>query len=73
MKHLILPSKAVLMNSIISDLEHLIEGEVSGTEEDLAAVSQDFGGIIQKAASGCCSSSIPPTLLKRSSILPIKS
>lgn len=36
------------MNSIISDLEHLIEGEVSGTEEDLAAVSQDFGGIIQK-------------------------
>jgi len=58
------------MNSIISDLEHLIEGEVSGTEEDLAAVSQDFG-IIQKTASGCCSSLIPPTLLKRSS-MPIK-
>lgn len=36
------------MNSVISDLQHIIEGEVSGIEEDLAAVSQDFGGIIQK-------------------------
>ena len=36
------------MNSVISDLQLLIEGEVSGIEEDLAAVSQDFGGIIQK-------------------------
>ncbi len=36
------------MNSIVSDLKHLIEGEVSCKEEDLAAVSQDFGGIIQK-------------------------
>jgi FAD/FMN-containing dehydrogenase len=36
------------MNSVISDLKHIIKGEVSGIEEDLAAVSQDFGGIIQK-------------------------
>ena len=36
------------MNSVISDLKHLIEGEVSSLEVDLAAVSQDFGGIIQK-------------------------
>lgn len=36
------------MNSVISDLQHIIEGEVSGIEEDLVAVSQDFGGIIQK-------------------------
>ncbi len=36
------------MNSVISDLKHIIEGEVSSREEDLAAVSQDFGGVIQK-------------------------
>lgn len=36
------------MNSIISDLNHLIAGEVSNKEADLVAVSQDFGGIIQK-------------------------
>ncbi|MBP5971158.1 FAD-binding protein [Brasilonema sp. CT11] len=36
------------MNSVISDLKQIIEGEVSGIEEDLVAVSQDFGGIIQK-------------------------
>lgn len=36
------------MNSIISDLKQLIDGEVSSTTEDLAAASQDFGGIIQK-------------------------
>lgn len=36
------------MNSVFSDLKHIIEGEVTSTEEDLAAVSQDFGGIIQK-------------------------
>ncbi|MBR8838037.1 MAG: FAD-binding protein [Stigonema ocellatum SAG 48.90 = DSM 106950] len=36
------------MNSVVSDLKHLIECEISGQQEDLAAVSQDFGGIIQK-------------------------
>ncbi|MBW4639518.1 MAG: FAD-binding protein [Gloeocapsa sp. UFS-A4-WI-NPMV-4B04] len=36
------------MSSIISDLKHIIGGEVSGIEEDLIAVSQDFGGVIQK-------------------------
>ena len=36
------------MNSIISDLKSLIEGEVSNTEKDLAEVSQDFGGVIKK-------------------------
>ena len=36
------------MNSVILDLKHIIEGEVNSTEEDLIAVSQDFGGIIQK-------------------------
>ncbi len=36
------------MNSIVSDLKHIIEGNVSSLEEDLAAVSHDFGGIIQK-------------------------
>jgi len=36
------------MNSITSDLKHIIEGEVSDREEDLRAVSHDFGGIIQK-------------------------
>jgi len=56
MKHLILPSRAVLMNSIISDLEHLIEGE-EGLEQSLKILAALF-----KTASGCCSSSIPPTL-----------
>ncbi|MBW4555156.1 MAG: FAD-binding protein [Trichormus sp. ATA11-4-KO1] len=36
------------MNSIISDLKQIIAGEVSNLEAELAAVSQDFGGIIQK-------------------------
>ncbi|BAZ53808.1 dehydrogenase containing FAD binding domain protein [Nostoc sp. NIES-4103] len=36
------------MNSIIADLKYIIEGEVSDTKTDLEAVSQDFGGIIQK-------------------------
>jgi FAD/FMN-containing dehydrogenase len=36
------------MNSMISDIKHLIEGETSTLEEDLIAVSQDFGGIIRK-------------------------
>lgn len=36
------------MNSVILDLKQIIEGEVSSAEEDLVAVSQDFGGIIQK-------------------------
>ncbi len=36
------------MNNILSDLKQIITGEVSTTAEDLAAVSQDFGGIIQK-------------------------
>lgn len=36
------------MNSILSDLNHLIEGEVSNKEVDLREVSQDFGNIIQK-------------------------
>jgi cytokinin dehydrogenase len=36
------------MSSIISDLKHLIEGKVSNAQEDLEAVSHDFGGIIQK-------------------------
>lgn len=36
------------MNSVISDLKQIIEGEVSSVEEDLAAVSQDFSGVIQK-------------------------
>lgn len=36
------------MNSVILDLQHLIEGSVSCISEDLVAVSQDFGGIIQK-------------------------
>lgn len=36
------------MNSIISDLQRLIEGEASCDGEDLRAVSQDFGGIVQK-------------------------
>jgi FAD/FMN-containing dehydrogenase len=40
--------KSISMNSVSSDLKHIIEGEVSSTEEDLTAVSQDFGGIIQK-------------------------
>lgn len=38
----------VAMNGAILDLKHIIEGEVSSTEADLAAVSQDFGGIIEK-------------------------
>jgi cytokinin dehydrogenase len=36
------------MNSILFDLKYIIDGEVSCIEEDLAAVSQDFGGIIEK-------------------------
>lgn len=36
------------MNTILSDLQPLIDGEVSCNEKDLASVSQDFGGIIQK-------------------------
>ncbi len=36
------------MNSIFSDLKHIIEGEVSNTKAELEAVSHDFGGIIQK-------------------------
>jgi cytokinin dehydrogenase len=36
------------MNSIVSDLKHLIAGEVSGDEADLVAVSKDFGGAMQK-------------------------
>lgn len=36
------------MNSVSLDLKHIIEGEISSTEEDLAAVSQDFGGIVQR-------------------------
>ncbi|EDX74205.1 FAD binding domain protein [Coleofasciculus chthonoplastes PCC 7420] len=36
------------MNSIISDLKRIIEGDVSHSQNDLAAVSQDFGGVIQK-------------------------
>lgn len=36
------------MNSIVLDLKSIIEGEVSSGEEDVSAVSQDFGGIIKK-------------------------
>ncbi|MBW4506268.1 MAG: FAD-binding protein [Scytonematopsis contorta HA4267-MV1] len=36
------------MNSIVSDLKCIIDGEVSCLEKDLDKVSQDFGGIIQK-------------------------
>ncbi|WGV27367.1 FAD-binding protein [Halotia branconii] len=36
------------MNSIFSDLKHIIEGEVSNTKAELEALSHDFGGIIQK-------------------------
>lgn len=36
------------MKSVISDLKHIIEGEVSDRAKDLAAVSEDFGGIFQK-------------------------
>ncbi|MBW4688966.1 MAG: FAD-binding protein [Komarekiella atlantica HA4396-MV6] len=36
------------MKNIISDLKHLIDGDVSNIKEELEAVSQDFGGIIQK-------------------------
>ncbi|MBE9037350.1 FAD-binding protein [aff. Roholtiella sp. LEGE 12411] len=36
------------MKSIFSDLKHIIDGEVSNTKEELEAVSQDFGGIVQK-------------------------
>ncbi|NJL36010.1 MAG: FAD-binding protein [Leptolyngbyaceae cyanobacterium RM2_2_4] len=43
-----MPNNLASKNSILSDLEHLVEGEVSTTEEDLAAVSKDFGGMIQK-------------------------
>lgn len=48
MKASTLPSQAVSANSIILDLKHLLAGEVSSIEADLAAVSQDFGGIFQK-------------------------
>lgn len=36
------------MNSIITDLKQIIEGEVSNKEVDLEAVSHDFGGIVTK-------------------------
>ncbi|QSJ16337.1 FAD-binding protein [Nostoc sp. UHCC 0702] len=36
------------MNSIITDLKYIIQGEVSDIKADLEAVSQDFGGIIQR-------------------------
>jgi cytokinin dehydrogenase len=36
------------MNSIVLDLKHIIDGDVSNTKEELEAVSQDFGGIIHK-------------------------
>ncbi|MBW4613308.1 MAG: FAD-binding protein [Desmonostoc vinosum HA7617-LM4] len=36
------------MNSLLLDLKHIIQGEISNTQTDLNAVSQDFGGIIQK-------------------------
>jgi cytokinin dehydrogenase len=36
------------MNSIISDLKRIVEGEAIDTPEDLSNVSQDFGRIIQK-------------------------
>ncbi|MDJ0618550.1 MAG: FAD-binding protein [Calothrix sp. MO_192.B10] len=36
------------MNSIIADLQPLIEGEISCDHDDLLHVSQDFGGIVQK-------------------------
>ncbi|QOV24403.1 FAD-binding protein [Anabaenopsis elenkinii] len=36
------------MNSIIRDLKQIIAGEVTNKESELAAVSQDFGNIIQK-------------------------
>lgn len=36
------------MNSIFLDLQNLIDGQVSNTEKDLLAVSEDFGGIITK-------------------------
>lgn len=36
------------MNNIVADLKNIINGEVSNLKEDLLAVSEDFGGIIQK-------------------------
>lgn len=36
------------MNSIITDLKHIIAGEITNKESELAAVSQDFGNIIKK-------------------------
>lgn len=36
------------MNSIVRDLKNIIDGEVSSKKKDLLAVSEDFGGIVQK-------------------------
>ncbi|MGF1521893.1 MAG: FAD-binding protein [Leptolyngbyaceae cyanobacterium] len=40
--------KLASLNSIIDDLTPLIEGEVSSTEAAIAAVSHDFGGMIER-------------------------
>ena len=43
-----MPTEVVALDSIVADLDSLIEGEVSRTDTDLTEVSHDFGGIIER-------------------------